>query len=252
MGKHHGGDSGNPPDGDHQPDEPVDLPELPPEWGDLTIPDDPSELAAEAEQVRRELAERRAAEAGHPSFGFFRSRESAGERQPSVGGPLLIMSVAVLITLISLFAMAWSGSSRPTGVDPEADPVETLPQVTLTDADGSPVALTAQAPVAILLIEECTDCANLVAATAGAAPPGVTVAAVGHSPPPPPPGLEPDAPTPLLLGDPYQVVRASLALAAPTNAATVVLVNADQQVTHTFPTVTAIGQFQAELGDLAP
>jgi len=252
MGTHHGGDSGNPPpDGDHPPDEPIDLPELPP---DLKIPDDPSELAAEAEQVRRELAEKRAAEAGHPSFSFFRprSKEPDAEREPSVGGPLLIMSVAVLITLISLFAMAWSGSNRPTGTDPEAEPVETLPRVTLTAADGRPVSLGARAPVAILLIEECTDCAGLVAATAAAAPAGVTVAVVGHSPPAAPPGLAPDVPAPLRLGDPYQLVRASLALEAPTNAATVVLVDADQRVTHTFATVTAIGQFQAELNDLAP
>lgn len=250
----HGGDSGNPPpDGDHPPDEPVELPELPPEWGDLKIPDDASELAAEAEQVRRELAERRAAE--HPPFSLFRCRprsDKTGDRGPSVGGPLLVMSMAVLITMISLFAMAWSGTRPPAGADPQADPVETLPQVTLTDASGVPVPLGTRAPLAILLIEECDDCAGLVAATAAAAPEGVTVAAVGHSAPAPPPALEPGVPEPLLLSDPYQLVRASLALDAPTNAATVVLVNADQRVTHTFPAVTAIGQYRAELVDLAP
>src|SRR3954464_9707963 len=44
-----GDDNGGPPPGGGG------LPDLPPEWGVIIIPDDPSELAPEIDEVRREL-----------------------------------------------------------------------------------------------------------------------------------------------------------------------------------------------------
>lgn len=253
MGTHHGSDGGSlPPDGDHQPDDPHGLPELPPEWGEIRIPDDASELAAEAEQVRRELAERRHEPSARskPAGGA----GASGEAEPSAAIPLLIMSVAVLVTLVSLFAMTWSGSGTPDATTsvPESDLGEVLPGVPLVDAAGRPVSLTAHAPLVLLLVEECADCGELVAATASAAPAAVAVAAVGRSAPEWPPELDPGAgPAPLLLADPDQSLRTALELGTPANAATVILVDQDGRVVRTVPAATAVSQFQADLTELA-
>lgn len=241
----HGGNGGNiPPEGDHDrsPDDSVKLPELP---GDVTIPDDLSELASEAEQIRRELAERR--QAGG------RGAARPADTEPSIGVPLLIMSVAVLITLVSLFAMAWSGSGGPdeTGSGPDSSPPAALPEVYLANAAGQPERLGQYLPAAILLVEECEDCAGLIAQTAAAAPAGVTVAAVGTSAPERPAGLAPGDPTPLLLADANGVLRDQLGLGVATNAATVVLVDRDGQITQRLPAATTVGQFQAGLAALA-
>jgi hypothetical protein len=239
MGTHHTGNGDNvPPDGDRSPD--PELPELPPEWGTIQIPDDLSELAAEAEQVRRELAERQ--QEARPA------RKPGGE--PSIGVPLLIMSVAVMITLVSLFAMTWSGSNMVTPDGASTERPTQLPPLTLTDDTGRLVPLTAQVPMAIMLVEQC-DCASLLAATVAAAPPGVTVAAIDYSPPAQPAGLAAGDPVPLLLGDPDGQLRAELGLGPPTGAATVVLVNQAGQITRTHLAATSVEQFQAELTELA-
>jgi hypothetical protein len=241
MGTQHGGNGDNvPPDGD-QSREP-ELPDLPPEWGRVEIPDDLSELAEEAEQIRQELARER--EEGRPP------RRPASGGEPSIGVPLLIMSVAVVITLISLFAMTWSGSNtvNPDGASTERP--NQLPALNLADAAGDRVSLADHLPMAIMLVEEC-DCAALLAATVAAAPPGVTVAAIDEQAPARPPGLAPDDPPPLLLADATGRVRAQLDLAPPTNAATVVLVNEDGQITSIQPAVTAVAQFQPDLINLA-
>lgn len=231
-----------PPDGDRSPDEQPDLPErpaLPPEWGEIIIPDDPAELAAEAEQIRWELAQEKI---DRPWWERFRMR-GLPETEPAVGVPLLIMSVAVLLTLISLCAMAWSGSSVPERPQPHPSP---MPPVTLTDSGGHAVTLATLAPAVILLVEEC-DCATLTAETVAAAPPGVTVIAVDSSTPPP----EAAAGNPLVLTDPEGAVRAALGLSPPTGAAaTVVLVNQDQEVTYS-ARVASVAAFRSALADLA-
>lgn len=246
MGTHHSGNGDNvPPEGDRPRD--PELPELPPEWGNIEIPDDPSELAAEAEQVRQELDRER--REGRPPGSASRSVTPAGGAEPSIGVPLLIMSVAVMITLVSLFAMTWSGS---TSVSPDGASTERptqLPPLLLADATGRQVSLAAYPPAAIMLIEEC-DCADLLTTTVAAAPQGVTVVAIGYSPPPQPAGLTAGDPTPLLLGDPGGSVRAELDLGSPTGAATVVLVNQAGQITSTHLAATSVEQFQAELTKL--
>lgn len=254
MGKDHGGSGGDmPPDGDRTPD--PELPELPPGWAHVEIPDDLSALADEAEQIRQELAEERRTgrRPGQAEPGPTSTQPSGGLTGTSVGTPLLIMSIAVMITLVSLFAMAWSGSGvngRGGGQLPASGQV-TLPPITLTDSVGRQVALTHQAPMVILLVEEC-ECQSLVAATASAAPRGVRVVVIGHGVPPPPPGLAPDAPVPVRLADPGGMVRRQLELGVPTDAATVVLVNSETQITRTYQAATSVAQFQGELADLAP
>lgn len=246
MGTQRGGNGDNvPPEGDRPPDPDLpepELPELPPE---LTIPDDLSELGDEVERIRSELARE------HRLPGSGRRPAHIGE--PSIGLPLLIMSVAVLITLVSLFVMAWSGTESSTGdegVPTSAGGVTQLPPITLTDAAGQPVSLAGQLPMVLMLVESC-ECDALLAETVATAPAEVTVVAVGSSPPSPPPG-DPDHPAALLLADPNGLVRGQLGLGPPTDAAAVVLVAQDGRIIQTHPAATGIAQYQTELADLQP
>jgi hypothetical protein len=245
MGTQHGGNGDNvPPDGDRPQGSSPD-PELPALPSDIQIPDDLSELAEEAERVRQELArERREARSRR------RSASPAGGGEPSIGVPLIIMSVAVIITLVSLFAMTWSGSNTITPDPAGTEAPAQLPELTLNGADGEPVSLADRVPMALMLIEEC-DCGPLLAATVAAAPPGVTVAAVDQQAPSRPAGLADDDPAPLLVADPTGRVRAQLDLGPPTDAATVVLVNQDGQITRAHEAVTSLAQFQSDLTNLS-
>jgi hypothetical protein len=101
------------------------LPDLPPEWGQVVIPDDPAELATEAESVRREL--RREARRSRRSVknARWRRRLRLPERlddpeNPSLLLPLLVLGIAVLITLLSLVLIAWPSLTRqpPVKVNP--------------------------------------------------------------------------------------------------------------------------------------
>lgn len=230
MGTRRTEDGGDwPPEGDRPPEEPPELSGLPPEWGRIVIPDDASALAAEAEQVRRELARER------------RGRQPPGAPggRGALGVPLLIMSVAVLITLISLFAMTWSGSTPP---DRSAPPPTPMPAITLSQHNGREVALNTVGPAAILLVEGC-DCDRLIAETSVAAPPDVAVVVVDRSPPAG--GAPPE--DVLWLLDPDNSLRAALGLSPPTGAAaTVMLIDRQQNVTLTTRTTSA-GTFQSSL-----
>src|SRR5690606_34131662 len=142
---------GTPPDDGAYPD----LPDLPPEWGTIIIPDDPAELAAEADEVRREL--RRQAWRNR-----LRALVGLGPRRrgdPSLAVPLVIMSVAVITTLLSLFVVTWDhGRATTTPVGPDAALQQTAPPlsaVTLTDASGSRVRLGDVLPALLLMVEDC-------------------------------------------------------------------------------------------------
>lgn len=249
MGTHHSGNGGDmPPDGEHPPD--PELPELPPEWGQLAIPDDLSSLADEAEQVRAELADaQRTARPLDPPDLSDPPEPPTNAAAPTVRTPLLIMSVAVLITLISLFAMAWSGASTVARNGAPSGPTE-LPPLHLTDPLGQQVALTTQLPMVMLLVEDC-DCQQLIAASIAAAPAGVRVVTVGHSPPAAPTNLAPRDPLPLRLADPTGLVRTELRLTDPTDAATVVLVDRDGRITRVVPAASSLAQFQGDLTSLS-
>jgi hypothetical protein len=209
MGTLSGGDGGGWP-----PDE---LPELPPEWGAIVIPDDASELAQEATRVRRELRRqarrqrwRRRLHLPPP-----KSRDD-DEEATTLGVPLLVISIAVIATLTSLFAIAWptrqqrpdlrptavasppGGTSAPAGgadvpTNPSnpskpdvsaptgADTPRGIPDVPLVDPSGATLRLRETLPAVVLLVDGC-DCSQLVAATAIAAAavnPAISTVAVG-------------------------------------------------------------------------
>ncbi|MFD0822891.1 hypothetical protein ACFQ0D_32250, partial [Micromonospora zhanjiangensis] len=100
------------------PSEP--LPDLPPEWGPIVIPEDAAELAAEAAALRRELRRTSRRAAWRQRFGL----PTRPGGTPTLRLPLLLMLVAILATLTSLFAMVWPGPGRQSGNrTPSAGPV---------------------------------------------------------------------------------------------------------------------------------
>lgn len=121
------------------------LPDLPPEWGQVVIPDDPAELAEEAEMIRGELrreARRHRREAWRARW---RRRLRLPERiddpeQPSMLLPMLVLGIAVLITLMSLVLIAWPGLTQPTPnrIDPGPSIIQPTGVVHPTGGTGSP------------------------------------------------------------------------------------------------------------------
>jgi hypothetical protein len=243
MGTLGGGDSdGRPPDNGGQPE---GLSGLPAEWGTIVIPDDPAALAGEADEIRREL--RRAARRARWRTRFGLATGPNGEHQPSLGLPLLIMSIAVLATLTSLFVVAWPGAPR------RADPGATtpgqsrpLPDLTLRDDAGAPVRIRTVVPAVILLVEGCS-CAEFISATEQVARPDIAVLAIDRVAPSPPPGPPSTA---YRLADPDRQLRLSLHLGQPTGAAAVVLVNRDGTVANTLLTARSVDAFRGELSRL--
>lgn len=244
MGTLGGGNGdGRPADNGGQPE---GLPDLPPEWGTIVIPDDPAELAGEADEIRRELRREIRRSRWRRRFGL--TLRPAGESQPSLGLPLLIMSIAVLATLTSLFVVAWPGT-RPR-VDPgvTASPANLpIPRLVLQDGSGNPVLINDLMPTVILMVEGCL-CTELVAETVRITPPGVAVLAVDRTVPSlaPAPSGAPTRPTPL--ADRDGALRSSLGLGQPGGAATVVLVRRDGNW-RTVPAVRSVDQIRGPLAE---
>ncbi|GAB3509877.1 hypothetical protein GCM10027575_21580 [Phytohabitans suffuscus] len=252
------GNGGTPPEGGGRPE---GVPDLPPEWGTVVIPDDISELAEESAAVRKDLRRQSRRDTwrrwvGRPVHGH--------PGRSSLRIPLLIMAVAVLATLTSLVAVTWPGRqpqplpppvARQSGSPPA--PTRTVPALDLIDVDGSPVSLRGLLPAAVMLTDGC-ECATLVADTAAAAKPGVTVVTVTRSSPPPPRASTPRAPgagTPSVrrLADPTGELRGSLQLGTQGTGqvATVLLVARTGEIISTIPAAQTIDQFRRELATLS-
>jgi hypothetical protein len=174
MGTQWGGNGDEQPPGGGGPSD--GMPGLPPEWGPVVIPDDASALDDEAAVVRREMRR---------DIRRYRWRRrlrlsAPGNRDtPSLGVPLAIMAIAVVATLISLFAVAWpgyDGSPSPDSVTTRARPL-TLPDLTLKDSDGVPVRIRDTAPAVVILIDGCR-CDRIIAELAAKVDSRVSVLAV--------------------------------------------------------------------------
>ncbi len=236
MAVHRDGDPT--PDGDRGPDDGLGLPELP---ADVVIPDDASALAEEAEQVRAELRALRRRRA-------WRRRVRGGPGEPGHGVPLLVLCVAVAVTLVSLFVLAWSGAAGLRRSQPIELPA--MPAVTLTDRQGTPTDLSTLRPMVIVLVERCR-CTELIAETVAAAPPGVRVVVVEGGDSDPAGGTDPTQ-EPTRLVDAEGVLRNRLELGAPpTNAATVVLVDRRGRIVHSQPAAESVEPFRDLLAGLA-
>jgi hypothetical protein len=175
MGTPRGGNGDEQPPGGGGPFD--GLSGMPPEWGPVVIPDDPSELAQEAAAVRKAFRRdaRRYRWRRRLRLSAPRNREA-----PSLGVPLAIMAIAVVATLISLFAVAWpggyNGSPNSDSVTTRARPL-TLPDLTLRDTDGVPVRIRANVPAVVLLVDGCY-CEPVIGNLALAVDPRVSVLVV--------------------------------------------------------------------------
>jgi hypothetical protein len=219
------------------------LPDLPPEWGRVVVPDDASSLAQEAAQVRRELRESRRA-------------TRVRSLRAVLTGPLLILVVAVLTTLAGLVTVTWPRDERPEvrsstpAHAPTADPVgRPLPALDLVDEAQAPVPLRSLLPAVILLVDAC-PCPERVTEAAGAAPPGVRVVTVvgGRTVPTPtavsPPGVR-------HLADPAGGLRALIHAAPTPGTVGALLVDRTGTVVRVVPAVGSVEDYRRELVGLA-
>ncbi|MEV4464100.1 hypothetical protein AB0J51_10775 [Micromonospora echinofusca] len=216
------------------------LPDLPPEWGRVVVPDDASALATEAEQIRHEL--RRT------------PRRAVAARTP-YALPLLVLIVAVLTTLAGLAAVTWPRTDRSTPQPtpaPHAPPAglagRPLPALDLVDAGQSPVPLRALVPAMIILVDGC-PCPQEVATAAALAPAGVTVVTVADARPV---RATPSAgATVRPLADPAGGLRAFLHLPARPGAATALLVDRSGVLVRVVPEIRSAEDYRADLTRLA-
>jgi len=234
LGESNGGD--RPPNGDG-------LPGLPPEWGTVVIPDDPAELADEAAAVRRELLASLRRTRWRRRL---RLRRRHGD-EPTLGLPLLIMAIALIATLTSLFAVAWPKPQRQTADDRPAR----VPDVTLFDDRGDAVRLDQTLPAVVLLVDGC-DCTGLLGDVATAADPKLNILAVARQAPRvlAPSGATSPAPQVTRvrgLTDPNESLRTALGLPAPGGGASVVVFSAGGNLVKLVPTTTDVDDFRASL-----
>lgn len=219
---------------------------LPPEWGTIVVPDDAAELADEAAAVRRELRRATRQSRWRRRFGVparFRSSE------PSLGLPLLIMAIAVIATLTSLFAVAWPKSQRQT-IAGDGTPLR-VPEVTLYDERGAPVKLPDVLPGVVVLVDGC-ECAGLLTELAGTADPKLSIVAVARKAPKvaAPPGSSSPAPRTnrvRALADPTESLRTALGLPKPSGSASVAIYSASGELINMLPTAKKVDEFRGEL-----
>ncbi|MBQ0903551.1 hypothetical protein [Micromonospora sp. U21] len=215
------------------------LPDLPPEWGRVVVPDDASALATEAAQIRRELRRTAGPPGGHRALAL----------------PLLVLLVAVLTTLAGLLAVTWPranrGTDRPTPA-PYAPPAtlagRALPALDLVDAGQSPVPLRGLLPAMIILVDGC-PCPDRVAEAAAAAPGGVAVVTVAGGrtvTAQPPAGRDVQA-----LADPAGGLRSFLGQPARPGTATALLVDRTGVVTRVLPELGPVDAYRGDLTALA-
>ncbi|MEV7330727.1 hypothetical protein [Micromonospora sp. NPDC093244] len=213
------------------------LPDLPPEWGRVVVPDDASALADEAAQIRREL------------------RRAAGRTGPhrALVLPMLVLLVALLTTLAGLIAVtlprANRGTDRPTLTPSSPPPALTgraLPALDLVDAGQAPVPLRGLLPAMIILVDGC-PCPAVVIEAVAAAPAGVTVVTVtgGRTAAPPPVhGVQ-------ALADPAGGLRSFLGQPARPGTAAALLVDRAGTVTRVLPELGPIDAYRGDLTALA-
>ena len=258
MGSLSDNGGGWPPDGGS----PDGLPDLPEEWGVIVIPDDLSELSDEVTAVRAEL--RRSHQ--HPRWERFAERPGMRALRrlgaASLRAPVLIISMAVLVTVASLFASAWPGPSRSPATQRTAsttdDRGDILPALELLGADGRTIALRGHLPAVILLIDGC-ECGELIADALAAVKPEIAVitivsgAAAAQTGGAPPTGATPPAQgkTVLALRDPTGELRSSLRLGAQDDdTAAALLVNRGGEIIRKVPKTASIELIRPDLARL--
>jgi hypothetical protein len=243
----------------HDGGSPDDLPDLPEEWGVIVIPDDLSELDDEVRAIREELRltgtpTRWKRFTARPAIRRLRRIGAAGVR-----APVLIISMAVLVTIASLFASAWPGPTRPPATQRTANATDersdTLPGLELMSSDERPVALRAQLPAVVLLTDGC-ECDQLVADTIAAVRADIAVVTVSAEPPSagttPPTGATPQAQGKIVrvLLDPTDTLRSHLKLGKPDGTAAALLVDRGGEIVRTFRRTASVETLRQDLARL--
>jgi hypothetical protein len=240
---------------------PDDLPDLPEEWGVIVVPDDLSELSDEVDAIRAELF---LADPPTRWQRFLRRPPVRRVRRIAatmLKAPVLIISLAVLVTVASLFASAWPGPPRQPTVQrttgTTAERASTLPALELLSSDGQTVPLRGRLPAVILLVDGCA-CAGLLSDTIEAVGPEIaviTVSAVAASASAagtPPTGAMPPAngKTVRTLNDPTGSLRTHLRLADPDTTAAAVLVDHGTNIVRVVPRTLSVEDFRSDLARL--
>ena len=265
MGTPRGGNGGDLPRDDSGDQSPWRdrVPGLPPEWGAIIIPDDASALDAEAAPVRRHFRrELRRARWRRRAHLRQRPARRLRTRDNGLRTPMLIMSTAVIVTLISLIAIGWPpGGARTERTGSPTGSAEPLLAITLPDAWNHPVRIGAITPAVILLVSDDAG-RQFVDETATSVAAGVTVVEVTAGPVaplsvPPAAGAPPAADLPgtvpsriRRLFDQTRSIRAAVPGLAGGSDPSAVLVNSSGAIIRVVPTVRALTDFAADLRHL--
>jgi hypothetical protein len=227
------------------------VPDLPPEWGVVVIPDDPSELDRESLALRRQRRRSMRRARWRRRLGL-PARTGSDDENPPVGTPLLIMAIAIVAALTSLFAITLStrtgsGTTTTTQSPPASATTPQMMNLSLPDGHGKPVNLQESAPVVILILDGCSSCGQLIRDTVTAAPAKVHVFVVDRNPP-----TLPDGVTATALVDRQQALLATYGAGPDRNArqagqVTALLVDSSDNVTRTFSHANAISDFREAL-----
>src|SRR5262249_20226822 len=133
------------------------VPDLPPEWGVVVIPDDPGELDRESAELRRERRRSARRARWRRRFGWPPRTYVDGDTAP-IGTPLLIMAIAIVAALTSLFAITLStrtatvANSPPSATTAAAPtPSPSMAKLFLSDASGKDLNIKDTLPAVILL-----------------------------------------------------------------------------------------------------
>lgn len=234
-----------------------DLPELPPEWGPLVIPDDARELAAEAEAVRAELWAAR--NAGR------RTLFTRGWRRFGLSGPLIALVLMLVAAIASLTVIALPYHPvRPRPAPLASTGTATgqlgglLPDVRLLNDHHRAIAVRHVRPAVLLLMPAGCDCddvaADLVRSSRDAL---IAVELVGVTAPPARPASSPRDRVHTLADPTDTLGRAvhtdrstSMGPVVPRTAPTAVLVRSNGLIAGVVPGLSDASQLRAELAGL--
>jgi hypothetical protein len=229
------------------------LPDLPPEWGVVVVPDDLTELDRETSELRRQR--RRVIRRNR-----WRRRLGLTPLDPDadmapIGAPLFIMSITIIAALASLLAITLSSRPVQRTTTPPHEPVAAVTthqmiNLSLPDTNGRLVPIRSSLPAVILLLDGC-QCDQLIRDTAKFAPTKVTLLLVDRNAPIIPGGIHATA-----LIDSEQALLATYGngpdrRATPAGVAAALLVNVDGVVVRTVLPATSVSDFQADLVSLA-
>jgi len=246
MGSFRNGDGTPPPDNGG-------IPDLPPEWGVVLIPDDPSELDRESSQFRREQRRSVRRARWRRRFGL-PAKVGHDDDNPPVGTPLLIMAIAIVAALTSLFAITLSTRTNSGTNTPPAPAAPVTPQMidlSLPDAAGHEVSLlTPKKPEVILVLDGYASAEPLITDTANNAPKGARLVIVDVTAPPVPAGVSATA-----LADSQQVLLSTYGGGADHHKplggqVTALLVDSSGNVTRVVSHANGVDAFKTDLQTL--